>query len=154
MLRRHEPFAAVAFDRRWNVLMANAPWLRLASLAEPAPGSAARDDHPAEVAPRGPARPAVQHHRHPGDRPGRHAPGASHRGVLSRRRGERSAVAGRRGYFDLTLASRNLSVLFQASFAASPLKRPPDGFANAWSASYAWNSCLIPASVSALSKAA
>ena len=36
MLRRHEPFAAVAFDRRWNVLMANASWLRLASLAEPA----------------------------------------------------------------------------------------------------------------------
>jgi transcriptional regulator with XRE-family HTH domain len=35
-LRHHEPFAAVAFDRRWNVLMANGPWLRLASLADPA----------------------------------------------------------------------------------------------------------------------
>jgi len=35
MVRRHEPFPAVVFDRRWNVLMANAPWLRLASLAEP-----------------------------------------------------------------------------------------------------------------------
>jgi hypothetical protein len=41
MLRRHEPFAAVAFDRRWTVLMANAPWLRLASRAEPTLGKLA-----------------------------------------------------------------------------------------------------------------
>lgn len=47
MLRRHEPFAAVAFDRRWNVLMANAPWLRLGSLADPALGKLT----PCEVTP-------------------------------------------------------------------------------------------------------
>ena len=35
ILRRHEPFASVAFDRRWNVLMANTPWLRLAAMADP-----------------------------------------------------------------------------------------------------------------------
>src|SRR5437899_3840049 len=34
-------------DRRWNVLMANAPWLRLASLAEPALGKL----EPCEVIP-------------------------------------------------------------------------------------------------------
>jgi transcriptional regulator with XRE-family HTH domain len=43
-LRHHEPFAAVAFDRRWNVLMANAPWLRLASLADPAMAEAAANE--------------------------------------------------------------------------------------------------------------
>jgi transcriptional regulator with XRE-family HTH domain len=43
-LRHHEPFAAVAFDRRWNVLMANGPWLRLASLADPALADAAANE--------------------------------------------------------------------------------------------------------------
>jgi len=35
MLRRHEPFASVAYDRHWNVLMANRPWLGLAAAADP-----------------------------------------------------------------------------------------------------------------------
>lgn len=32
LLRQQEPFAAVAFDREWNVLMANAGWLRFAAV--------------------------------------------------------------------------------------------------------------------------
>jgi hypothetical protein len=32
LLRQHEPFAAVVFDREWNMLMANAGWLRFAAV--------------------------------------------------------------------------------------------------------------------------
>ncbi|MFN0119757.1 MAG: helix-turn-helix domain-containing protein [Blastocatellia bacterium] len=32
ILRQQEPFAAIAFDRRWDVLMANAPFLRMSAM--------------------------------------------------------------------------------------------------------------------------
>jgi len=63
LLRQHEPFLAVALDRRWDIVMCNTPWSRLQALA----GGGALEPHRVLGTPRlnllkllfGPFRPMV-----------------------------------------------------------------------------------------------